>query len=82
MKLLYLYQLRTVEDCPSCFSCDVLFLASISDPACEVHVFSFFLCRWLWNKRVSVVESGDLILGSFNLEIMRTKVYYGYIRCI
>lgn len=26
------------------------------------------------NRRVSVVESGDLILGSFNLEIRRTKV--------
>lgn len=35
-----------------------------------------------YGMRVSVAESGDLILQSFNLEIMRTKGYYGYIRCI
>lgn len=33
------------------------------------------------NRRVSVVESGDLILRSFNVEIRRTKVLY-YIRCV
>lgn len=37
--------------------------------------------RWLCNRRVSVVESGDLILRSFNLEITRREVLY-YIRCV
>lgn len=60
------------------------FPASRSNTACKVCVLSSFYAgdhEITCNRIVSVVESGDLILGSFNVEIRRTKVLC-YIRCV
>lgn len=79
IKHFYLYHSRTLHNCLNSFSRDIFPLLPSATPL--VKPVSFFLGRWLCNRRVSVVESGDLILESFNLEIIRTKVYYiRYIR--
>lgn len=68
-----------LKDRLSCFSYDRPF-ACFQNQHCSSSLRpSFFLGRWSCSRRVSVVESGDLILGSFNLEFTRTKVLY-YIR--